>query len=294
MPFPPGPRWPTIAAILVSGKSIQHKLTAAEGLTSDMIWKLVAGRSGAGGRCRAGAARKARCCRKPISSPAATPAPSCWPRWRKAQEKFLAEHWAGRAGGLPFQIAARGGDPGLHRGKGNRAAGRAPPYRRGLRQPAEGGHEAAIRSHHHLWHHQGLSAGPRHPRRARSTAATPYNTYVIAGLPPGPICNPGKDSLAAVLNPEDSAAIFISSPPARAAMSSPPPWPSRRRNVAAYRAFERQQQAAEAGRSKQWPDAQDATVLRRQRDAEAAGAPDKPRAATTGDSLGSRLASFAP
>ena len=34
-----------IADILMEGKSIQHKLTAAEGLTSDMIWKLVAGRS---------------------------------------------------------------------------------------------------------------------------------------------------------------------------------------------------------------------------------------------------------
>ena len=31
----------TIASILASGKSIQHKLTVAEGLTSDMIWKLV-------------------------------------------------------------------------------------------------------------------------------------------------------------------------------------------------------------------------------------------------------------
>ncbi len=30
-----------IAAILVDGKSIQHRLTAAEGLTSDMIWKMV-------------------------------------------------------------------------------------------------------------------------------------------------------------------------------------------------------------------------------------------------------------
>ena len=30
-----------IAGILVEGKSIQHKLTAAEGLTSEMIWKLV-------------------------------------------------------------------------------------------------------------------------------------------------------------------------------------------------------------------------------------------------------------
>ena len=39
--------------------------------------------------------------------------------------------------------------------------------------------------------------------------ATPYNTYVIDGLPPGPICNPGRAALEAILHPADSTALYF-------------------------------------------------------------------------------------
>ena len=38
---------------------------------------------------------------------------------------------------------------------------------------------------------------------------TPYNTYRINGLPPGPIANPGREALEAVLNPTPTEHLFF-------------------------------------------------------------------------------------
>ena len=38
---------------------------------------------------------------------------------------------------------------------------------------------------------------------------SPYNTYIYADLPPTPICNPGKASIEAVLNPEEHDYIYM-------------------------------------------------------------------------------------
>ena len=46
-------------------------------------------------------------------------------------------------------------------------------------------------------------------RQSELRRETPYNTYVINGLPPTPIANPGVASLEAALNPEESNFIFF-------------------------------------------------------------------------------------
>jgi UPF0755 protein len=45
--------------------------------------------------------------------------------------------------------------------------------------------------------------------RADLANASPYNTYVVAGLPPGPICSPGLAALRAVLHPAASDDLFF-------------------------------------------------------------------------------------
>lgn len=46
-------------------------------------------------------------------------------------------------------------------------------------------------------------------RQSELRKATPYNTYVIEGLPPTPIANPGRDSIEAAVNPAETGFLFF-------------------------------------------------------------------------------------
>lgn len=46
-------------------------------------------------------------------------------------------------------------------------------------------------------------------RQSELRAQTPFNTYVIDGLPPSPIANPGLASIEAAMHPDDTAFIFF-------------------------------------------------------------------------------------
>ncbi|KUF11517.1 endolytic transglycosylase MltG [Pseudoponticoccus marisrubri] len=78
-------------------------------------------------------------------------------------------------------------------------------------------------------------------RQSELRARTEYNTYVIDGLPPTPIANPGRASIEAALNPADTDYIYF------VARTLDPSdghnfattLDEHNRNVAAYRALER-------------------------------------------------------
>lgn len=49
----------------------------------------------------------------------------------------------------------------------------------------------------------------RRIRQSEIAAVNGYNTYTKVGLPDGPITNPGRASIAAVMNPENTGALFM-------------------------------------------------------------------------------------
>jgi UPF0755 protein len=79
--------------------------------------------------------------------------------------------------------------------------------------------------------------------RSEIEQPTPYNTYVITGLPPGPIANPGRAALEAAANPSRTREVyFVADGTGGHAFSEN--YEQHQRNVARLRQAEQQQRGA--------------------------------------------------
>jgi peptidoglycan lytic transglycosylase G len=196
-----------IMAILVSGKSIEHKLTAAEGLTSQMIYGIVTSDPVLTGDAGAVPAEGTLLPETYLFTRGVSRA-GMLKRMADAQKTLLAKLWPERAKNLPFETQ-------------HDAIVLASVVEKESAIPEERRHIAAV-FENRLRLGMKLQSDPtiiygitkgyplgRGIRESELNGATPYNTYVISGLPPTPICNPGKDSIAAVLNPENSKDLFF-------------------------------------------------------------------------------------
>lgn len=196
-----------VTAIMVAGKSIQHKITIAEGLTSDMAYKLVLANPVLVGEAGPQPAEGALLPETYLFTRGTT-RNEILARMEKAEAKFLAQQWATRSQGLPLASPEQ-------------AVILASIVEKETALPEERRHVAAVflnrlkagmklQSDPTIIY--GISKGyplGRPILESEIEGATPYNTYAIPGLPPTPICNPGKESLAAVLNPEDSPDLYF-------------------------------------------------------------------------------------
>ncbi len=130
-------------------------------------------------------------------------------RMRQAQDVILAAAWQNRAEGIPLESPYEAlilasiieKETGVPSERGQVASVFTNRLRQGMRLQTDPTVIYGIT--------EGEGVLGRGLRRSELRAETPWNTYVIDGLPPTPIANPGRASIEAAVNPLDTDFIFF-------------------------------------------------------------------------------------
>jgi len=234
--FPTHASMKDVLDVLVGGKSILHRVTAPEGLTSEMIVEALGADPTLTGDVAELPAEGSLLPETYLFTRGTTRA-ELIARMAKAQADLVAALWPQRKPDLPYLTAQDAivlasiveKETSIASERPRIAAVFVNRLKRGMKLQSD---PTII---------YGLTKGRplgRGLRASEIAKPNPYSTYQIDGLPPTPICNPGRAAIEAVLNPPDSDELyFVADGTGGHAFAGTPA--EHARNVARWRGIER-------------------------------------------------------
>ncbi len=204
---PAGAGMKDVMELLISGKVIQYRITFAEGLTSAMILRAVAADPTLAGEAR-GEPAEGSLLPETYQFTRGTTRADILRRMAREHRQLAERLWEKRKDDLPYTTLEEAVILASIVEKETALASERPQVasvfvnrlRKGMKLQSD---PTII---------YGITRGEplgRGIRRSELEGETPYNTYVIPGLPPTPICNPGRASLEAVMNPPETNYLFF-------------------------------------------------------------------------------------
>jgi len=197
-----------VIGTIVEGKVVQHAVTVPEGLTSEQIVARLSENDIFSGSVRE-QPREGTLLPETYKFPRGTPREQVVARMQQAQKRVLTEIWERRSPDIPIrtpeQLVTLASIVEKETGKADERSRVAAVFVNRLRQKIKLQSDPTII--------YGLVGGKgtlgRPIRRSEIQQPSPYNTYVVDGLPPGPIANPGRASLEAAANPARTRDLFF-------------------------------------------------------------------------------------
>jgi UPF0755 protein len=197
-----------VVGTMVEGKVVQHAVTIPEGLTSEQIVARLSENDIFAGTVRE-IPREGTLLPETYKFPRGTTRDQVIQRMQQTQKRVLSEIWERRNPDIPVktpeQLITLASIVEKETGKADERSRVAAVFVNRLRQKIKLQSDPTII--------YGLVGGKgtlgRPIKRSEIQQPSPYNTYVIDGLPPGPIANPGRASLEAAANPARTRDLFF-------------------------------------------------------------------------------------
>jgi UPF0755 protein len=197
-----------VIGTMVDGKVVQHAVTIPEGLTSEQIVARLSDNDIFAGTVHE-IPREGTLLPETYKFPRGTTRDQVIARMQQAQKRVVAEIWEHRSADIPVktpeQLVTLASIVEKETGKADERSRVAAVYVNRLRQKMKLQSDPTII--YGLVGGQGTLGRPI--KRSEIMQPSPYNTYVVDGLPPGPIANPGRASLEAAANPARTRDLFF-------------------------------------------------------------------------------------